>query len=82
MSSRLARARTTARPAAQALTPAFYGKLIGISFGVGACMELFMVKTGFYEKVTAIEAERREAFAEPPAWISELKSEREKKDSR
>jgi len=82
MSSRLARARTTARPAAQALTPAFYGKLIGISFGVGACMELFMVKTGFYEKVTAIEAERREAFAEPPAWIAELKDKREKKESR
>ena len=82
MSSGLARGRTTARPAAQALTPAFYGKLIGISFGVGACMELFMVKTGFYEKVTAIEAERREAFAEPPAWIAQLKSEREKKDSR
>ena len=41
-----------------------------------------MVKTGFYEKVTAIEAERREAFAEPPAWIAQLKSEREKKESR
>ena len=82
MSSSLARARTTARPAAHALTPAFYCKLIGISFGVGACMELFMVKTGFYEKVTAIEAERREAFAEPPAWIAELKDKREKKESR
>ena len=36
-------------------------------------MELFMVKTGFYEKVTAIEAERREALSEPPAWVAALK---------
>jgi hypothetical protein len=82
MSSRLARTRTAARPAAQALSPEFYGKLIGVSFAVGACMELFMVKTGFYEKVTAIEAERREAFAEPPAWIAELKQKREETSER
>ena len=74
MSSRLARVRTAANTAsAQALTPAFYAKVVGISFAVGACMELFMVKTGFYEKVTAIEAERREALSEPPAWVAALK---------
>ena len=38
-------------------------------------MELFMIKTGFYEKVTAIEAERREAFSEPPAWVLELQKQ-------
>jgi|TARA_B110000977_G_scaffold136810_1_gene173747 hypothetical protein len=82
MSSRLARQRTAVRPAAEALTWEFYGKLIGVSFTVGACMELFMVKTGFYEKVTAIEAERREAFAEPPAWIADLKDKHEKNQGR
>lgn len=77
MSSRLARVRTAANTAsAQALTPAFYAKVVGISFAVGACMELFMVKTGFYEKVTAIEAERREALSEPPAWVKSLQEKR------
>ena len=77
MSSRLARVRTAANTAsAQALTPAFYAKVVGISFAVGACMELFMVKTGFYEKVTAIEAERREALSEPPAWVKALQEKR------
>lgn len=74
MSSRLARSGApAARRSAQALTPGFYAKLVGISFAVGASMELFMVKTGFYEKVTAIEAERREALSEPPAWVAALK---------
>ena len=60
MSSRLARVRTAANTAsAQALTPAFYAKVVGISFAVGACMELFMVKTGFYAVATRKEAERR-----------------------
>ena len=45
--------------------PRFHAKVVGISFAVGACMELFMVKTGFYEKVTAIEAERRGAVGTP-----------------
>lgn len=52
-----------------------YWKVAGLSFVVGACMELFMIKTGFYEKVTAIEAERREAFSEPPAWVLELQKQ-------
>lgn len=30
----------------------------------GGAMELFMIKTGFYDKVTAIEAERLEAVAD------------------
>lgn len=78
MSSRLARQRNALRPAAEALTTEFYAKLVGVSFAVGSCMELFMVKTGFYDKVTAIEAERRVAFSEPPAWIAELRDKHEK----
>lgn len=58
----------------------FYLRLIGLSFTVGACMEGFMIKTGFYEKVTAIEAERREALSEPPAWVAELQQKRAKED--
>ncbi|EEH51980.1 uncharacterized protein MICPUCDRAFT_53429 [Micromonas pusilla CCMP1545] len=50
----------------------FYAKVVGISFATGACMELFMIKTGFYDKVTEIEAERRHALSEPPAWVLEL----------
>ena len=49
-----------------------YWKVAGLSFVVGACMELFMIKTGFYDKVTEIEAERRHALSEPPAWVLEL----------
>lgn len=56
----------------------FYARLVGISFAVGACMEGFMIKTGFYEKVTAIEAERRGALAEPPTWVVELQQKKTK----
>ncbi|KAH7423887.1 hypothetical protein KP509_12G079100 [Ceratopteris richardii] len=38
---------------------AWYAKIAVGSAICGACMELFMIKTGFYEKVTAIEAEQR-----------------------
>jgi len=47
----------------------FYAKLVPLCFTVGAAMEYFMIKTGFYEKVTQLEAEKmaeqeakREAF--------------------
>ena len=49
----------------------FYAKLVPLCFTVGAGMEFFMIKTGFYDKVTEIEAEKiaeqdakREAFME------------------
>mmetsp|Transcript_5954 Transcript_5954/g.20522 ORF Transcript_5954/g.20522 Transcript_5954/m.20522 type:complete len:84 (+) Transcript_5954:170-421(+) len=49
----------------------FYSKLIPLCFAVGAGMEFFMVKTGFYDKVTQLEADKiadqdakREAFFE------------------
>ncbi|QDZ20375.1 hypothetical protein HOP50_04g28920 [Chloropicon primus] len=49
----------------------FYAKLVPFCFAFGAGIEFFMIKTGFYEKVTQIEAEKiveqeakREAFLE------------------
>ncbi|GMH44275.1 hypothetical protein BSKO_12209 [Bryopsis sp. KO-2023] len=38
--------------------PAFYAKVAAGSFLLGMGMEYFMISTGFYEKVTAIESER------------------------
>ncbi|KAG2771551.1 hypothetical protein JG687_00008859 [Phytophthora cactorum] len=35
-------------------------KLVPLCFVTGAAMELFMVKTGFYDIVTVNEAERRQ----------------------
>ena len=63
------------RKALERIPKDLYWKVAGLSFVVGACMELFMIKTGFYEKVTAIEAERREALSEPPAWVLELQEQ-------
>lgn len=37
----------------------FYTKIAVASFALGAAMEGFMIKTGFYDKVLHIEAERR-----------------------
>ncbi|KAK9834203.1 hypothetical protein WJX81_007847 [Elliptochloris bilobata] len=42
----------------------FYGKVAGLCFVAGGAMELFMIKTGFYDKVTQIEAERLEETRE------------------
>ncbi|RLN58145.1 hypothetical protein BBJ29_005988 [Phytophthora kernoviae] len=42
-----------------ALTP-ILKKLVPICFVTGATMEVFMVKTGFYDIVTTNEAERRQ----------------------
>ena len=58
----------------------FYARLVGISFTVGACMEGFMIKTGFYDKVTAIEAERREALSEPPEWVVALQQKKAREE--
>jgi len=38
--------------------------LAAICFCTGGAMELFMIKTGFYEKVTEIEAQRRQELRE------------------
>ncbi|KAL4014855.1 hypothetical protein IC575_027073 [Cucumis melo] len=36
----------------------WYVKIGTVSALIGASMELFMIKTGFYDKVTVIESER------------------------
>ena len=46
-------------PHAHAFDRAFYAKLAGVSFVIGAAFEAFMLKTDFYAKVVHIEAERR-----------------------
>lgn len=76
MSSRIPRRPPPNKVPVEELGASFYARVVGVSFAVGACMELFMIKTGFYEKVTAIEAERREALSEPPAWVKDLQRER------
>ncbi|KAK9808934.1 hypothetical protein WJX72_006590 [[Myrmecia] bisecta] len=42
----------------------FYAKVASACFVAGGCMELFMIKTGFYDKVTQLEAERLEETRE------------------
>ncbi|CAK9263022.1 unnamed protein product [Sphagnum jensenii] len=37
----------------------WYLKLVLVGAAVGASMELFMISTGFYDKVVVIEAQRR-----------------------
>ncbi|XP_028759860.1 uncharacterized protein LOC114718638 isoform X2 [Neltuma alba] len=37
----------------------WYLKIGAVSALVGASMELFMIKTGFYDKVTVLESEKR-----------------------
>lgn len=46
-------------------------KVIPVSFVLGAVMELFMIKTGFYDIVTRKEGERR--------WDREREEERKRK---
>ncbi|GAQ84632.1 hypothetical protein KFL_001980140 [Klebsormidium nitens] len=53
----------------------FQAKLAAVCFVVGASMELFMIKTGFYNKVTAIEAERRASSPEQvPSVVTALQA--------
>ncbi|KAK4266474.1 hypothetical protein QN277_027387 [Acacia crassicarpa] len=37
----------------------WYLKIGAVSALIGASMELFMIKTGFYDKVTVLESEKR-----------------------
>ncbi|XP_068667941.1 uncharacterized protein [Aristolochia californica] len=37
----------------------WYLKIGGVSALIGASMEYFMIRTGFYEKVTVLESEKR-----------------------
>ena len=46
---------------------------------LGAGMELFMIKTGFYEKVTELEAQRlEETREEREAFLAQLRAELER----
>ena len=55
--------RMRARAPAHVFDRAFYAKIAGVSFIVGAAFEGFMLATDFYPKVLAIEAERRREAA-------------------
>ena len=57
----------------------YYVPLSGVCFTVGACMELFMIKTGFYEKVVVIEAENRAEG--PPAWAAAFQDAKDTRSS-
>lgn len=65
-----------------ALPNAFYAKLSAACFVVGGCMELFMIHTGFYDKVTVIEAERRrdaEEYAAANVWVQDMLKDHSRK---
>ncbi|KAJ0979708.1 hypothetical protein J5N97_015182 [Dioscorea zingiberensis] len=46
----------------------WYLKIAAVSSLIGASMELFMVHTGFYDKVTVLESEKR-------AWESSAEAQ-------
>ncbi|XP_020275277.1 uncharacterized protein LOC109849809 [Asparagus officinalis] len=45
----------------------WYLKIGAVSALVGASMELFMIHTGFYDKVTVLESEKRAWESSPEA---------------
>ncbi|PKU77456.1 uncharacterized protein LOC110108733 [Dendrobium catenatum] len=45
----------------------WYLKIAAVSALVGASMELFMIHTGFYDKVTVLESEKRAWESSPEA---------------
>jgi hypothetical protein len=57
----------------------YYQKVAFLSFFLGAGMELFMIKTGFYQKVTQLESERLTGSRdEREAFLNSLRAELEK----
>lgn len=42
-------------------------KIALVSASIGASMELFMIRTGFYDKVTVLESEKRAWESSPEA---------------
>ncbi|KAL6783948.1 hypothetical protein ACKKBG_A04150 [Auxenochlorella protothecoides x Auxenochlorella symbiontica] len=62
------------------LPPRYYATVAGTCFLIGGCMEAFMIRTGFYERVTAIEAGRlEETREEREAFLAALKAQVEQK---
>ncbi|CAO2140576.1 unnamed protein product, partial [Urochloa humidicola] len=45
----------------------WYLKIAVVGASIGAAMELFMIHTGFYEKVTVLESEKRAWESSPEA---------------
>ncbi|KAK9139471.1 hypothetical protein Scep_009152 [Stephania cephalantha] len=45
----------------------WYLKIAAVSATIGASMEFFMIKTGFYDKVTVLESEKRAWESSPEA---------------
>ncbi|KAK4755744.1 hypothetical protein SAY87_009501 [Trapa incisa] len=45
----------------------WYVKIAVVSSLIGGSMELFMIKTGFYDKVTELESEKRAWESSPEA---------------
>ncbi|PAN15728.1 hypothetical protein PAHAL_3G002900 [Panicum hallii] len=45
----------------------WYLKIAAVGASIGAAMELFMIHTGFYEKVTVLESEKRAWGSSPEA---------------
>ncbi|KAL3626159.1 hypothetical protein CASFOL_029708 [Castilleja foliolosa] len=45
----------------------WYLKIAGVSSIIGGSMEFFMIKTGFYDKVTVLELEKRAWESSPEA---------------
>ncbi|XP_020580604.1 uncharacterized protein LOC110024788 [Phalaenopsis equestris] len=45
----------------------WYLKIAAVSAFVGASMEIFMIHTGFYDKVTVLESEKRAWESSPEA---------------
>ncbi|WPT13170.1 hypothetical protein PSENEW3_00001014 [Picochlorum sp. SENEW3] len=62
----------------------FYTKVAVLSFCLGAGMEYFMIRTGFYDKVVEIEAERlQDHLEEREQFLKDLQEhvQRQKKQS-
>ncbi|KAI3900733.1 hypothetical protein MKW92_036308 [Papaver armeniacum] len=45
----------------------WYLKIVVVGATIGASMEMFMIKTGFYDQVTALESEKRAYENSPEA---------------
>jgi len=57
----------------------FYVKVASLCVVAGGCMEIFMIKTGFYGKVTELEAQRLdETREEREAFRTQLRNEIER----
>ncbi len=59
------------RPPLHSFGRPFYVKVAGASFVLGACIEAFMIHTGFYDKCARVE---KAAADEAPLTYAELRT--------